>query len=121
MSKLWCAVCHKYKANITRHKNFSRAWIDGSDNHKTSNILGHSTNERHKSAMMPLRKDQARSKNDPITSYSPVARSLSSSSVDSTVRERMNKKVQNQIYAGKRTPTFHQVLSHSRVGGDAWS
>ena len=89
VSKLWCAVYHKYEANVTGHKNFSRVWIDGSGNHKTSNILDHLTSEQHKSAMMLLCKDQTRSKNDPITSYSPVVRSLLLSSMDSLIRERI--------------------------------
>jgi len=36
---LWCAVCKQYESRIEGLKNFSRAWIDGSTNHKTSNIV----------------------------------------------------------------------------------
>ena len=44
---------------IVGHKNFSRAWIDGSTNHKTSIIIDHAHSEQHKSAtcMMHSHKD----------------------------------------------------------------
>ena len=42
--------------------------------------------------MMYFRKDQAKSRNEGITSYSPIARSLLSSSMDPAVRERVKKK-----------------------------
>ena len=38
VSTLWCVVCRKYETRMCGFKNFSRAWIDGSSNHKTSNI-----------------------------------------------------------------------------------
>ena len=92
VSVLWCVVCHKYKMKIVGHKNVSRAWIDGSTNHKTSNITDHARSDQHKSAMMHFHKDQAKSRNEPVTTYSPIARSiLSSTSMDPTVRERVKK------------------------------
>ena len=33
---LWCVVCRKYKTRMCGLKNFSRAWISGSSNHKAS-------------------------------------------------------------------------------------
>ena len=92
VSTLWCSVCRQYEKRICGHKNFSRAWIDGSSNHKTSNIADHADSEPHKAAMMYLRKDQAKARNEPITSYSPIARSSLSSSMDPAVRERVKKK-----------------------------
>ena len=41
VSTLWCVVCRKYETRTCRLKKFSRAWIDGSSNHKTSNITDH--------------------------------------------------------------------------------
>ena len=87
VSTLWCSVCRQYEKRICGHKNFSRAWIDGSSNHKTSNIADHANIEPHKAAMMYLRKDQAKARNEPITSYSPIARSVLSTSMDPAVRE----------------------------------
>ena len=92
VSTLWCVVCRKYETRICGLKNFSRAWIDGSVNHKTSNVTDHANSEQHKSAMTCFRKDQAKCRNEPITSYSPIARSLLSSAIDPAVRERVKKK-----------------------------
>ena len=87
VSTLWCVVCRKYETRMCGLKNFSRAWIDGSSNHKMSNVTDHANSEQHKSAMIYLHKDQAKSRNEPITSYSPVARSLLSAPMDQAVRE----------------------------------
>ena len=59
VSKLWCVVRRKYETRICGLKIFSRAWIDGSVNHKTSNVTEHVNSEQHKSAMTCFRKDQA--------------------------------------------------------------
>ena len=87
VSMLWCVVCRQYEMRINGLKNFSRAWIDGSSNHKTSNITDHAKSEPHKAAMIQFCKDQAKSRNEPITSYSPIAHSLLSSSMDPAVKE----------------------------------
>ena len=47
---LWCVVCWQYGTRMCGLKNFSRAWIDDSSNHKTSNITANS--EPHKVAMV---------------------------------------------------------------------
>lgn len=92
VSTLWCVVCRRYETRICGLKSFSKAWIDGSSNHKTSNITDHANSEPHKKAMMHYRKDQAKSRNEPVANYSPIARSLLSSSMDPAVRERVKKK-----------------------------
>ena len=52
VSTLCCVICRKYESKICGHKNFSKAWTDGSSNQKTSNIMDHACSEQHKSAMM---------------------------------------------------------------------
>ena len=47
---LWCEACRKHEAAITGMKNFSKAWIAGSSNHKTSNVIDHATSEQHRAA-----------------------------------------------------------------------
>jgi len=42
---------------ITGMKNFSKAWITGSSNQKTSNIVNHATSEQHRAAMVRVRAD----------------------------------------------------------------
>ena len=54
VSTLWCIVCRQYETRICGLKNVSRAWIDGSSNHKTSNITDHASSEPHKAAMICL-------------------------------------------------------------------
>ena len=116
VSTLWCVVCREYEARISGHKNFSRVWIDGSSNHKTSNITDHANSEPHKAAMMYFRKDQARSRNEPVTTYSPIARSLlSSASMDPAVRERVQKKFDISFVLAKehipftKYPALHEL------------
>jgi hypothetical protein len=40
---LWCESCRKHEDGIKGTKTFSRAWITGSSNQKTSNIVDHAT------------------------------------------------------------------------------
>ena len=54
VSALWCVVHRQYETRLCRLKNFSKAWIDGSSNHKMSNITDHTNSEPHKMAMMCL-------------------------------------------------------------------
>ena len=64
VSALWCEVCHKYEKRIDSKKNFSRVWIDGSTNQKTSNVMDHASSELHKTAMALLRHEQAKNAKD---------------------------------------------------------
>ena len=50
-------VCKKYESSITGLKNFSRVWIDGSLNHRVSNVLDHATSIQLKAAMVRFNKD----------------------------------------------------------------
>jgi len=84
-------MCKKYESRIDSLKNFSRAWIDGSTNHKTSNIVDHVTSDQHKAAMARLTEEWARSAKLPVTSYAPIASSLQST-LDPTVKEKVKKK-----------------------------
>ena len=87
---LWCQACRTHERSITGMKNLSRAWIVGSSNQKTSNIIDHATSEQHRSAMARACVEAAKAANLPITSYSPIARSLLV--LDDATRERMRKK-----------------------------
>jgi len=106
VSTLWCVVCRKYEPRICWQKNFSRAWIEGSTNHKTSNITDHANSEQHKSAMALLRKDQAKSKHEPVTSYSPIAQSLLSMELNPTVKEQIRRKFEISFVLAKEHIPF---------------
>ena len=41
VSKLFCVVCQRYEDKICGMKHFLRAWITGSSNQNTSNIVDH--------------------------------------------------------------------------------
>ena len=94
MSILRCNVCHKFKDRITGLKNFSTVWIDGSMNHKTSNVLDHTKSNPHKVAMTRLREEQAKLSNEPVTNYSTIARSILSPPLDEAVKDRFRRKFQ---------------------------
>ena len=57
-------------------KNFSSAWIHGSENQRSSNVIDHAISEQHKVAMGRLRTTQAKAKDLPVTSYAPIAKAL---------------------------------------------
>ena len=73
---LWCEACRKHEERITGMKNFSRVWITGSSNQKTSNVVDHATSEQHRVAMARVRTEAAKALNQPLTTYFPIAHSL---------------------------------------------
>ena len=66
-------------------------WIQGSSNHKTSNVLDHASSQQHLAAMVLFRKDQAHSSCvvNPIVT-SPIVSSMTK--LDAVTRERMKRK-----------------------------
>ncbi len=73
---LWCSACRAYKGAIYGMKNYSEAWIAGSQNQRVSNVVDHGNSEQHKVAMCRYRQAQAKSSSQPVTSYAPIAKSL---------------------------------------------
>lgn len=110
---LWCDACRKHERSITGMKNFSRAWIEGSTNHKTSNIVDHANSDQHRAAKVRTRAEAAKATNQPITSYSPIARSLMR--MDNQVMERMKKKfdicyiMAKEGIAFRKYPALHEL------------
>ena len=118
---LWCHACRVHESKICGIKNFLRAWILGSTNHKTSNITDHAKGEPHRATMSFLTKDQARERNEPITSYSPIAQSLYSPSMSPVVRERVQKKFELSFVLAKehipfsKYPAIHELEERHSV------
>ena len=83
---LWCDACRNHEKRLTGLRNFSRVWITGSNNHKTSNIIDHAKSEQHHAAMIQA----AKASHQPITSYSPLARSFTT--MEATAEERVRRK-----------------------------
>ena len=103
---LWCEACRKHEDRITGMKNFSKAWINGSCNQKTSKIVDHASSEQHRVAMLQVRADAAKASNQPLTTYSPIARSLLV--MDSAVQARMKRKFDICYVMAKESLTFHK-------------
>ena len=76
VAALWCQACRTHKRSITGMKNVCRAWISGTTNQKIAMLL----------TMLPVNSiallchvmlaEAAKASSLPITSYSPIARSL---------------------------------------------
>ena len=92
-------------------KNFSRAWIDGSTNQKTSNVVDHASSEQHKAVMALLRQEQAKNANEPLNSYRTIVHSLHNPSLDPAVRERLKKKFDVSYLLAKENLPFTKYLS----------
>ena len=71
-------------------KNYSSAWVTGTENQRTSNVLDHVACDQHKAAMSHLRTAQAKASSEPVTSYAPIARALLM--LDEPERARMRRK-----------------------------
>ena len=87
---LWCVACRKFETSIEGMKNFSRSWIVGSTNQRISNITDHANTEQHKATTTRYRIEQSKSACVPITTYSPIARSLLT--MDKFTLEKMERK-----------------------------
>ena len=89
-------------------KNYSRAWVTGSENQRTSNVLDHVASDQHKAAMSRLRAAQAKASNEPITSYAPIARSLLM--LNEPERGRMRRKF-DVLFDGERRHRVREIRS----------
>ena len=106
---LWCETCRKHQDAITGIKNFSKAWVAGSSNQKTSNIIDHAISEQHRAAMARERAAAAKTTNQPVTSYSPIARSLLV--MDEAVQERMKWKFDICYVMAKERMSFRKYTA----------
>ena len=91
VSTLWCEVCRQYENKICSFKNFSKSWIEGSGNHRTSNVVDHATSGQHSAAMNFLRIDQAKERREPLAAVAPIVNSLLK--LDDASRERLRRKI----------------------------
>ena len=76
VSTLWCEVCRRYEKRICSLKNYSRSWIEGSGNHRTSNVVDHATSAQHSAAMNLLKINQAKDRREPLATVAPIINSL---------------------------------------------
>ena len=57
-------------------KEFLKVWIDGSGNHRTSNVIYHATSSQHKALVECLKFDQAQKSQQPLVTVAPIVDSL---------------------------------------------
>ena len=115
---LWCSTCREYDSKICSMKNYSRAWVTGSENQRTSNVLDHVASDQHKTAMSRLRTAQARASNKPVTSYAPIARSLLI--LNEPERGRMRRKFDVCYLMAKEGIAFEKYVAHDVDLGSAY-
>jgi hypothetical protein len=100
-------------------RNFSAAWIAGSTNHKTSNIVDHAKSEQHVSSMVYMRIAQAKANNEPLESYTPIARCLMMMDEEEKVRMRHKFEISYVLaregIAFQKYPVFHCLAERQGV------
>ena len=72
----WCEVCQSYERNLQPKYFFSRMLIDGSGNHRTSNIINHATSSQHKALMECLKFNQAKKSQQLLVAVAPIVSCL---------------------------------------------
>ena len=119
VSTLWCEVCRQYENKICSFKNFSKSWIEGSGNHRTSNVVDHATSGQHSAAMNFLRIDQAKERREPLAAVAPIVNSLLK--LDDALRERLRQKFDLCFVMAKegipftKYPVLYQLESRHEV------
>ncbi len=106
---LWCSVCREYQDKVYGSRNMSEAWITGSENQRTSNLLDHAKSVQHKGAMSRHRTAQAKSMNQPITSFSPIAKGLLS--LGESEKARLTRKFDICYMMAKESLAFEKYAS----------
>ena len=117
---LYCAVCRKYEDSLWLLKNFTRDWIVGSTNQRTSNLIDHAMSDVHKSSMSKLKVERAKARGESAATSTTIGRLVSS--MDDETRERMAKKFDVCFMMAKESLPFTKYPSllelESRHGVD---
>ena len=113
---LWCEACRKHEDRTTGMKSFFKVWINCSCNQKTSNIVDHASSEQHRAAMLRVRADAAKASNQPLTTYTPIARNLLV--MDRAVQARTKRKcdicyvMAKESLRFRKYPALHELEEH---------
>ena len=105
VSKLRCSVCSQFQKELESMRNFRPAFIDGSTNVRITTVKDHAGTDMHARAMLLYKKQ--RSSN--VCDYSPIARSLSQSSMDASTRDRTKRKFDVAYLIAKEKPAFTKM------------
>ena len=105
---LVCSICRKFESKLRGIKHFSRAFVDGSTNLKTSSFKDHASSTMHSRALVLLRKEQSESSGSScVTDYSPIARALSV--LDKDTKAKLVKKFQIAYMIAKENMAFKKM------------
>ena len=119
VSTLWCEVCRKYKDKIQGMRNYTGVWVVGSTNHKTSNIVDHTTSDQHITSMQRFDSDREKARGSPLEDYAPIVRSLVV--LDEGEKAKLKSKFEicyvlaRESLAFVKYPTFHALSEHHGV------
>ena len=119
VATLYCKVCRQFEDRIRGMRNFSSAWVTGTTNHRTSNVLDHAKSDQHIASMSRLREERAKAQNAPISSYAPIVRSLMV--MIESEKERMKRKFEicyvlaREGLAFLKYPAFHVLAERQGV------
>ena len=119
VSTLWCEVCRRYEDRLRGMRNYSGAWISGSTNHRTSNVIDHSKSDQHTFSMARFEADRAKAQGKCLQTYAPIARALLT--LDAKELERMKRKFEICYVLAKeglaflKYPAFHALVAHQGV------
>ena len=100
-------------------RNFSAAWVTGSTNHRTSNILDHAKSEQHTASMAHMQANRAKAQCRPVETYAPIARSLLV--LDDREKGKMKRKFEicyvlaREGLAFLKYPSFHALAERQGV------
>ena len=115
---LYCEVCRRFEDRTQSTRNFSVAWLTGTTNHTTSNVLDHAKSEQHVTSMARLQEERAKAQGTPTSSYALIVRSITL--LDNHKKERMKQKFEicyvlaKESLAFLKYPVFHAPAEHQR-------
>ena len=72
LATLYCEVCRRFEDRVQGMRNFSSAWLTGSTNHKTSNVLDHTKSKQHTTFMACFQEECVKSKGKHASLYASV-------------------------------------------------
>ena len=104
VSRLKCKVCQRFVDKIRGSRNFSAAFIDGSENFRTSSFKDHAKTDMHERAMVLLKKEQFQN----ICDYSPIARSFYR--MDSEAEAKIKRKFDLAYVMAKENIAFTKMM-----------
>ena len=97
------SVCIRFRDKLVTCRNYNSAFIEGSNNLRSSAFKDHARSDMHQREMLLLKKVSAKD----ITHYAPIARAFSS--IDSPTEERVKKQFEIAYMLCKENMSFSKM------------